>query len=94
MALEFVAGCVGGAAGVVVGHPFDTIKVRLQTQNAANPRYRGTWHCFTQTLKGESVRGLYKGMSSPLAGVSLVNAVVFGVHGNIMKNVEDPLALR
>lgn len=27
MALDFAAGCVGGAAGVLVGHPFDTVKV-------------------------------------------------------------------
>lgn len=27
MALDFVAGCIGGAAGVLVGHPFDTVKV-------------------------------------------------------------------
>lgn len=93
MALEFVAGCVGGCAGVAVGHPFDTIKVRLQTQNSANPKYRGTWDCFNQTLKSESVRGLYKGMSSPMAGVSVVNAIIFGVHGNIMKNVKDPSAI-
>ncbi|XP_070577647.1 mitochondrial basic amino acids transporter-like [Ptychodera flava] len=30
--LDFVGGCFGGIAGVVVGHPFDTVKVRLQTQ--------------------------------------------------------------
>ncbi|KAL7629999.1 UNVERIFIED_CONTAM: hypothetical protein RMT77_019881 [Armadillidium vulgare] len=93
MALEFVAGCIGGAAGVAVGHPFDTIKVRLQTQDAVNPKYRGTWHCFNQTLKSESARGLYKGMSSPMAGVSLVNAIIFGVHGNIMKKVKDPSSI-
>ncbi|CAG01824.1 unnamed protein product, partial [Tetraodon nigroviridis] len=27
-AMDFVAGCIGGAAGVLVGHPFDTVKVR------------------------------------------------------------------
>lgn len=27
MALDFAAGCFGGAAGVLVGHPFDTVKV-------------------------------------------------------------------
>ncbi|MEQ2217341.1 hypothetical protein XENOCAPTIV_006170 [Xenoophorus captivus] len=26
--MDFVAGCIGGAAGVLVGHPFDTVKVR------------------------------------------------------------------
>lgn len=31
------------------------------------------------------VRGLYKGVTSPLAGVSLVNALVFGVYGNVQR---------
>lgn len=94
MALDFVAGCIGGCAAVAVGHPFDTIKVRLQTQDAANPRYRGAWHCFTTTLKSQSVRGLYRGMSSPMAGVSFVNSILFGVHGNIIRSMKDPSALR
>ena len=24
---DFVAGCVGGSAGIIVGHPLDTLKV-------------------------------------------------------------------
>ncbi|KAG7169637.1 Mitochondrial basic amino acids transporter-like, partial [Homarus americanus] len=86
----FHAGC----AGVSVGHPFDTVKVRLQTQDFHNPQYRGTWHCLSDTIKKESVRGLYKGMSSPMAGVSIVNAIVFGVHGNMTKHMKDPDSLR
>lgn len=93
MTSEFVAGCVGGCAGVAVGHPLDTIKVRIQTQDSLNPRYKGTFDCFRQTIKNESIRGLYKGMSSPMFGVSLVNAVVFGVHGNIVKRLKDKTAL-
>lgn len=94
MALEFIAGCLGGCAGVAVGHPFDTVKVRLQTQDFLNPKYRGTWHCITDTVKNESLRGLYKGMSSPMAGVAFVNAIVFGVHGNMVKHIQNPDSLR
>ncbi|KAG0718752.1 Mitochondrial basic amino acids transporter [Chionoecetes opilio] len=94
MALEFIAGCLGGCAGVAVGHPFDTVKVRLQTQDFHNPKYRGTWHCITDTIKHESLRGLYKGMSSPMAGVAFVNAIVFGVHGNMVKHIQNPDSLR
>jgi len=31
LAKNFVAGGVGGMAAVLSGHPFDTVKVRLQT---------------------------------------------------------------
>lgn len=36
---DFVAGIVAGMGGLLVGHPFDTVKVRLQTQK---PRPDGT----------------------------------------------------
>ncbi|ODN04271.1 Mitochondrial basic amino acids transporter [Orchesella cincta] len=83
MALDFLAGCVGGAAGVIVGHPLDTVKVRLQTQSPTNIKYRGTFHCLSTIVKKESVAGLYKGISSPLFGVAGVNALIFGVYGTL-----------
>lgn len=33
---EFVAGLVGGSAGLIVGHPLDTIKAIMQTKNEKN----------------------------------------------------------
>lgn len=30
---EFVAGLVGGTAGLVVGHPLDTVKALMQTKS-------------------------------------------------------------
>ncbi|XP_069674023.1 mitochondrial basic amino acids transporter isoform X1 [Periplaneta americana] len=93
MALDFIAGCLGGCAGVLVGHPFDTVKVRLQTQDFRNPQYKGAIDCLTNTLKKESVSGLYKGMSSPLAGVAVVNAIVFGVYGHCQRHLPQPDAL-
>jgi len=93
MALDFFAGCVGGCAGVLVGHPFDTVKVRIQTQDARNPLYKGTFHCFTSIIRKESVQGLYKGISSPMAGVTVVNAIIFGVYGNVQRNMPAPDSL-
>uniref|UniRef100_A0A1B6M8Q4 Mitochondrial basic amino acids transporter n=2 Tax=Graphocephala atropunctata TaxID=36148 RepID=A0A1B6M8Q4_9HEMI len=94
MALDFFAGCVGGCAGVVIGHPFDTVKVKLQTQDYRIPVYRGTWDCFTKILKAESVAGIYRGVSSPMAGVALVNAIVFGVYGNVQRSMANPETLQ
>ncbi|XP_020862968.1 mitochondrial basic amino acids transporter isoform X1 [Phascolarctos cinereus] len=85
MALDFLAGCVGGAAGVLVGHPFDTVKVRLQVQSVEKPLYRGTFHCFQSIVKQETVFGLYKGIGSPMMGLTFINALVFGVQGNTIR---------
>ena len=38
-----------------------TLQVRLQTQSATNPLYRGTWDCVGQTVRKEGLRALYKG---------------------------------
>ncbi|XP_035914746.1 mitochondrial basic amino acids transporter [Anopheles stephensi] len=93
MALDFAAGCLGGCAGVLVGFPFDTVKVHLQTQNHQNPLYRGTIDCFRKIIVREGVHGLYRGMSSPMAGVAVVNAIVFGVYGNIQRRTTNPDSL-
>ncbi|XP_070577659.1 mitochondrial basic amino acids transporter-like [Ptychodera flava] len=89
MALDFVGGCLGGIAGVVVGHPFDTVKVRLQTQASGRALYKGTFHCFATIIKKESMFGLYKGMASPLVGLTFINAIVFGVQGNVLRMFEN-----
>ncbi|XP_044267250.1 mitochondrial basic amino acids transporter [Tribolium madens] len=87
MALDFVAGCIGGCAGVIVGHPLDTIKVHLQTQDAKNPKFTGTVDCFRKLVTKDGLRGLYRGMTSPLAGVAAINAIVFGVYGNTQRSL-------
>jgi len=76
-AKSFLAGGCGGVSATVVGHPFDTIKVRLQTQSATNPLYRGTWDCVGQTVKKEGLRALYKGMGAPLVGTAPIFAISF-----------------
>jgi solute carrier family 25 (mitochondrial carnitine/acylcarnitine transporter), member 20/29 len=52
--------------GMAVGHPFDTIKVRLQT--SPKSRFKGPLDCVLQTLRKEGVRGVYKGATPPLVG--------------------------
>ncbi|XP_026538460.1 mitochondrial carnitine/acylcarnitine carrier protein [Notechis scutatus] len=78
---NFFAGGFGGVCLVFVGHPLDTIKVRLQTQPkplpGQAPLYAGTFDCFRKTLVKEGFRGLYKGMAAPIVGVTPMFAVCF-----------------
>lgn len=83
---DVAAGTVGGVAICAVGHPFDTLKVRLQTQggSAAAPAtllYRNTWDCLVKTLKWEGIGGLYKGVASPLVGQMFFRACLFTSFG-------------
>jgi len=91
MASDFGAGCVGGAAGVLVGQPFDTVKVRLQVQHADRIMYNGVFDCVKKIIKQESFRSLFKGMTPPLLGLAFQNAIIFGVQGQLRKFLEPSL---
>lgn len=45
--------------GKFVEYPFDTIKVRLQTQPLDHPYFTGPWDCFKTLVKQEGLKGLY-----------------------------------
>ncbi|EEE51451.1 hypothetical protein OsJ_32558 [Oryza sativa Japonica Group] len=87
VAKDLTAGTVGGAAQLVVGHPFDTIKVKLQSQPTPPPgqppKFAGAMDAVKQTLAAEGPRGLYKGMGAPLATVAAFNALLFTVRGQM-----------
>ena len=67
--VDYLAGIAGGIAVVVVGHPFDTTKTRLQT--APQGFYSGTADCVRKTFRVEGLSGFYSGIRSPLAGTFL-----------------------
>jgi len=83
----YIAGSVAGAAGLVVGHPFDTVKVRLQTSQT----YTGVTHCVRKIVVEEGMRALYKGMMAPMASVSAMNAVFFGAYTGVLQYVDTDL---
>ena len=76
---SLVAGGVGGVCAVVVGHPFDLVKVRLQT--AEKGVYSSALDVVRKTVAREGLtRGLYAGVSAPLVGVTPMFAVSFWVN--------------
>ncbi|TYI52329.1 hypothetical protein E1A91_D12G239900v1 [Gossypium mustelinum] len=87
VAKDLISGTVGGASQLIVGHPFDTIKVKLQSQSAPlpgqPPKYAGAMDAVRQTVAAEGPRGLYKGLGAPLATVAGLNAVLFMVRGQM-----------
>lgn len=64
--------------GKYIEYPFDTVKVRLQSQPDHLPlRYTGPLDCFRQSLRAEGLAGLYRGISAPLVGAALENSSLF-----------------
>ncbi|KAJ5889204.1 hypothetical protein N7504_010014 [Penicillium tannophilum] len=73
---SLAAGAAGGLCAVVVGHPFDLVKVRLQT--AEKGVYSSAMDVVRKTVAREGLaRGLYAGVSAPLVGVTPMFAVSF-----------------
>ena len=73
---SLAAGGVGGVCAVLVGHPFDLVKVRMQT--AERGVYSGAFDVVRKTVAREGLaRGLYAGVSAPLVGVTPMFAVSF-----------------
>ncbi|KAF7585475.1 hypothetical protein BBP40_010824 [Aspergillus hancockii] len=72
----FVAGVFSGIAKLSVGHPFDTVKVRLQTSKDGH--FKGPLDCVMQTVRKEGVSGLYKGATPPLVGWMVMDSVMLG----------------
>ena len=81
MSFDPRAGGVGGACQLAVGHPFDTVKVQLQTMPPAAPgqplKYSGAVDAALKTVRAEGFAGLYRGVLAPLATVVLYNAALF-----------------
>ncbi|KAK9727569.1 Mitochondrial carrier protein ymc2 [Basidiobolus ranarum] len=94
---DCVAGSAGGILQVFAGQPFDTVKVRLQTQPTpapgVAPLYTGTIDCVKKTIAQEGFAGFYKGTTTPLVGVGACVSIQFLVL-QAMKRVYTNINLR
>ncbi|CAK4032239.1 mitochondrial ornithine carrier Ort1 [Lecanosticta acicola] len=79
---DITFGSVAGAIGKIIEYPFDTVKVRLQSQPDHLPlQFKGPLDCFRQSIQRDGVRGLYRGVSAPLVGAAAENASLFVAYG-------------
>lgn len=66
---SLAAGGFGGVCAVLVGHPFDLVKVRLQTSEKGV--YSSALDVVRKSIARDGLkRGLYAGVSAPLVGVT------------------------
>ena len=64
-------GAVSSSFGASAVYPLNLLRTRLQSQGTVihPPTYGGWRDCLTKTIKGEGVRGLYKGLTPNLLKV-------------------------
>ena len=85
--VDYLAGVAGGVAVCFVGHPFDTIKTRLQTSPSGF--YQGTMDCVRKTVRKEGFAGFYSGVMSPLVGQMFFRAFSFMWERTIIESLID-----
>ena len=73
---KYINGGLSGMCGILLSHPFDTIKTHIQTGHKLN------------TFK-PSFSNFYRGMSAPLLGVGIEKAIVFGTYNYIYSKTEN-----
>ncbi|KAJ6257751.1 Mitoferrin [Drechslerella dactyloides] len=86
---DIAYGSFAGMVGKVIEYPFDTVKVRLQTQN----HFKGPIDCFTQGLRTDGITGLYRGIAPPLVGAAAENAGLFfsyTISQNVLRKFSYP----
>eukprot|EP00045_Choanoeca_perplexa_P021665 m.7011 g.7011 ORF g.7011 m.7011 type:complete len:290 (+) comp8673_c0_seq1:45-914(+) len=76
---DFVSGYVGGVAGLIVGQPFDIVKIRQQTHVGDKPP--NVLPVMQELWKNEGFFSFFRGIGPPLLGVGAVNAVLFTTYG-------------
>lgn len=82
---DLIAGGIAGSASVIVGHPFDTYKVRLQTSKPG---------CTESTKAFGGVSSLFRGMAAPLCCASVVNAIIFSSFGESSRLWDEKVEYR
>jgi solute carrier family 25 carnitine/acylcarnitine transporter 20/29 len=75
----YIKGCLSGMCGIILSHPVDSIKTYYQTsKTSVNYKY--------------NLNNLYKGILSPLVGVGIEKAIVFGTYNYLRKDYDIPIS--
>ncbi|KAI0531702.1 mitochondrial carrier domain-containing protein [Xylaria digitata] len=89
-AKDLFAGAVGGVAQVLIGQPFDIVKVRLQTTT----QYSSALNAATTIYAKEGPLAFYKGTLTPLLGIGACVSIQFGAFGFAKRYFETANAAR
>uniref|UniRef100_A0A3B3CRU5 Solute carrier family 25 member 48 n=1 Tax=Oryzias melastigma TaxID=30732 RepID=A0A3B3CRU5_ORYME len=81
---DFLAGWIGEVA-MVTGSLQLSPRFVFQTRLQAGNGYRNTLHCILTIYRKETAAGFFKGMSFPLASITVYNSVVFGFFSNAQR---------
>ena len=71
---QLINGAVGGSLNAIAGHPFDTIRVRMQCVNSS---YNSSRECLRMTIKNEGYGALFNGIYPSILSMVAETSIVF-----------------
>ena len=77
-AIGMASGMAFGLVTPIVGHPFDTVKTKMQGE--ARHRTRPVFAVVRHTWRAEGVRGFYRGLIPPLIGSTFYRGISFSAY--------------
>ena len=84
----FMAGGICGFFYWGPWYPVDALKSKLQSDSLANPRYKGSFDCISQTLKAEGIGGFYRGFVPCILRAFPANASTFLAYELTMRAIK------
>ena len=80
-------GAFSGAFGASVVYPMNLLRTRLQSQGTAihPPTYTGMWDVTVKTVKGEGIKGLFRGITPNLLKVVPAVSITYVIYDNSKK---------
>ena len=81
-------GVLYGTTSVAVGHPFDTVKTKMQAQKGYEQQ--NMLRTFATTFKTQGIRGLYRGAVPPLCGSGIFRSTQFAVFEGVYTYLDNP----
>ncbi|KAJ4306914.1 hypothetical protein N0V88_000286 [Collariella sp. IMI 366227] len=70
-----VAASASSVLSTLTTFPLDSVKTRMQTY-----RYAGFLDCVKHTYRTENLRGFFRGVTAPMASITLVRTVSFSIY--------------
>jgi solute carrier family 25 carnitine/acylcarnitine transporter 20/29 len=87
--MDFWAGYLSGAIGIVVGNPLDILKVRIQSSNSRSGQDANV-HAHSQHAS-PSRRALLKGVAAPILTYGALNALLFATYNRALPLFPAPV---
>ena len=86
----FYPGAAQGITTVLLGHPLDTAKTRLQADHHQTLKTRSSIRVMCGMFKGEGLKSLYKGVTPPLLVMGSKRSLQFALWERIKRPVAAP----